>query len=83
MTKTMLLEEMTWPEVGRAIEQGMTTVVVAVGAVPRGIALVSGKDGAPAQAWVLNAVENATSRQFDSLPVSPPKIVKALDGPGG
>jgi len=28
-----MLEEMTWPEVGRALEQGRTTVVVAVGAV--------------------------------------------------
>lgn len=31
------------------------------------------------QAAVLNAVENATGKKFDSLPVSPPKILKALD----
>jgi creatinine amidohydrolase len=33
MSDTLLLEEMTWPEVGDAIESGRTTVVVAVGAV--------------------------------------------------
>lgn len=31
------------------------------------------------QAATLNAVENATGKEFDSLPVSPPKILKALD----
>jgi len=33
VSEELLLEEMTWPEVGRAIEGGTTTVVVAVGAV--------------------------------------------------
>ena len=33
MTDSLLLEEMTWPEVANAIERGQTTVVVAVGAV--------------------------------------------------
>ncbi|MDX1494511.1 MAG: creatininase family protein [Longimicrobiales bacterium] len=33
MSDTRLLEEMTWPEVGEALEAGRTTVVVAVGAV--------------------------------------------------
>ena len=33
MNETILLEEMTWPEVGEAIAAGRTTVVVAVGAV--------------------------------------------------
>jgi creatinine amidohydrolase len=33
MSETILLEEMTWPEVGEAIEAGRTTAVVAVGAV--------------------------------------------------
>lgn len=33
MTDTMLLEEMTWPEVEKAIADGHTTVVVSVGAV--------------------------------------------------
>lgn len=33
MSETILLEEMTWPEVKEAIQEGRTTVVVAVGAV--------------------------------------------------
>jgi len=33
MTQSLLMEEMTWPEIGRAIDDGHTTVVVAVGAV--------------------------------------------------
>lgn len=33
MNQTILLEEMTWPEVGEAIAAGRTTVVIAVGAV--------------------------------------------------
>lgn len=33
MGETMLLEEMTWPEVREAVDAGRTTVVVAVGAV--------------------------------------------------
>jgi creatinine amidohydrolase len=33
MNDTLLLEEMTWPEVEEAVESGRTTVVVAVGAV--------------------------------------------------
>ena len=32
-----------------------------VGAVPRGVALVSAADGAPTEAWVLNAVGNSVS----------------------
>ena len=32
MTETILLDEMTWPEVQEAVEAGRTTVVVAVGA---------------------------------------------------
>ena len=31
--QNLLLEELTWPEVGQAIEGGFTTVLVAVGAV--------------------------------------------------
>ena len=31
--RTMLLDEMSWPEVARVLEEGWTTVVVAVGAV--------------------------------------------------
>lgn len=34
---------------------------VAVGAVPRGIVLEPGEDGAPQRAWVLNAVANSVS----------------------
>ena len=33
MNSTILLEEMTWPEVGDAIASGRTTIVIAVGAV--------------------------------------------------
>ena len=33
MSERILLDEMTWPEVGEALEAGRTTVVVAVGAV--------------------------------------------------
>jgi len=31
--KTLLLEEMTWPEIGRAIEEGYKTVIVAAGSI--------------------------------------------------
>ena len=44
---------------------------VAVGAVPRGVALVSDADGAPATAWVLNAVDNSVSLVDVSTPSSP------------
>ena len=43
----------------------------AVGAVPRGIALESDADGAPARAWVLNAVANTVSLVDLSTPASP------------
>ncbi len=33
MDETLLLEEMTWPEVGARLEAGVTTAVVAVGAI--------------------------------------------------
>jgi creatinine amidohydrolase len=33
MSDSILLEEMTWPEVGEAIAEGRTTVVIAVGAI--------------------------------------------------
>ena len=33
MSESILLEEMTWPEVGEAIVDGRTTVVIAVGAI--------------------------------------------------
>ena len=42
-------------------ETGAVLGRVAVDAVPRGIALVSDADGAPSEAWVLNAVANTVS----------------------
>ena len=42
-------------------DTGTVTARVAVGATPRGIALVSGEDGAPTAAWVLNALDNSVS----------------------
>ena len=42
-----------------------------VGAVPRGLALESAADGAPARAWVLNAVANTVSLVDLSTPASP------------
>ena len=42
-----------------------------VGAVPRGVALVSDADGAPRQAWVLNAVDNSVSLVDVSSPANP------------
>jgi YVTN family beta-propeller protein len=44
---------------------------VDVGAVPRGIALTSDVDGAPEQAWVLNAVANSISLVDVSDPANP------------
>ena len=44
---------------------------IAVDAVPRGIALQSAADGAPSQAWVLNAVANTVSLVDVSTPASP------------
>ena len=43
----------------------------AVGEVPRGIALESDSDGAPARAWVLNAVANTVSLVEVSEPADP------------
>lgn len=55
---------------------------VAVGAVPRGVALVSDDDGAPASAWVLNAVGNTVSR-VDLTTLSSPSVTATvtLDDP--
>ncbi|MEM1249880.1 MAG: hypothetical protein AAGK22_26130 [Acidobacteriota bacterium] len=55
---------------------------VDVDAVPRGIALVSADDGRPAQAWVLNAVENTVSL-VDVADVANPEVVEtvALEDP--
>ena len=43
------------------IETGEIQGQVEVGAVPRGLALVSAEDGVPLGAWVYNAVENSVS----------------------
>ena len=55
---------------------------VAVGAAPRGIALVSASSGAPRQAWVLNAVENSVS-VVDLQALDAPRVAAtiALDDP--
>ena len=55
---------------------------VAVGAVPRGVALVSDDEGAPASAWVLNAVANTVSR-VDLTTLSSPRVTATvpLDDP--
>ena len=49
-----------------------------VDAVPRGIALVSDDDGAPDQAWVLNAVENTVSL-VDLKDVANPSVSRTFD----
>ena len=49
-------------------ETGEVIGRVAVGAVPRGLALVSNARGTPSEAWVLNAIANTVSvLSFDSL----------------
>ena len=55
---------------------------VAVGAVPRGVALVSDADGAPETAWVLNAVDNTVSL-VDLTTLSSPSVTATvtLDDP--
>lgn len=50
---------------------------VDVGAVPRGIALVSGSDGKPSRAWILNAVANTVSVVDVSDP-SDPRVADTL-----
>ncbi|MAE96696.1 MAG: hypothetical protein CL910_18770 [Deltaproteobacteria bacterium] len=42
-------------------ETGEVLGVTGVGAIPRGLALESDGDGAPARAWVYNAIENSVS----------------------
>ena len=46
---------------------------VQVGAIPRGLALVSNAEGAPTEAWVLNALENSVSL-VDLRDVASPKL---------
>ena len=52
-------------------DSGDVLGAVRVGAVPRGVALVSSADGAPQTAWVLNAVDNSVSRVDVSDPANP------------
>ena len=63
-------------------EAGTVLGRVAVGAVPRGVALVSDADGAPTTAWVLNAVGNTVSR-VDLTTLSSPSVTATvpLDDP--
>lgn len=56
-------------------ESGEILGRVDVGAVPRGIALVSDADGAPETAWVLNAVDDSVS----VVDVSDPRNPAVLD----
>ncbi len=53
------------------VRTGQVLGRVAVGAAPRGVALVSDADGAPDEAWVLNAVANSVSLVDVSSPSSP------------
>ena len=50
---------------------------VAVGAVPRGVALVANRSGAPSEAWVLNAVENSVSL-VDLSSLARPRVVATI-----
>ncbi len=50
---------------------------VAVEAVPRGIALVSDADGAPSEAWILNAVANTVSL-LDVSATSHPTLIATI-----
>ena len=50
---------------------------VAVGAVPRGVALVSDRSGAASEAWVLNAVENSVSL-VDLSTLANPTVVETF-----
>ena len=55
------------------VETGNVLGRVAVGAVPRGIALENADDGKPSKAWVYNAVANTVS-QIDLADASRPKV---------
>lgn len=50
---------------------------VAVDAVPRGIALTSGEDGSPLEAWVLNAVDNTVSL-LDVANTANPEVIDTV-----
>ncbi len=52
-------------------ETGAVLGQTAVGAIPRGLALESGPEGAPLRAWVFNAVENSVSVVDVSDPAAP------------
>ncbi|MYE84326.1 MAG: beta-propeller fold lactonase family protein, partial [Gammaproteobacteria bacterium] len=58
-------------------ETGAVLGRVAVGAVPRGIALVSDSDGAPSEAWVLNTVSNTVSL-VDVATTSSPSVTATI-----
>lgn len=50
---------------------------VQVGAIPRGLALLSNTEGAPSRAWVLNALENSVSL-IDLEDVDDPKLATTI-----
>ncbi|MCY3813682.1 MAG: hypothetical protein OXH15_17960 [Gammaproteobacteria bacterium] len=60
------------------IESGGVLGRVAVGAAPRGVALVPDEDGAPKSAWVLNAVGNTVSL-VDLTSLASPSVTATVD----
>ena len=60
------------------VESGEVLGRVAVGAAPRGIALVSDDEGAPQSAWVLNAVGNTVSL-VDLTTLSSPSVTATVE----
>ncbi len=51
---------------------------VDVGAIPRGLSLVSDEDGAPISAWVLNALENSVSF-IDLTDLNDPTLITTIE----
>ncbi len=63
-------------------ETGQILGIAEVGSIPRGVALESAPEGAPAQAWVLNALENSISVVDLSDLTAPQEMQRiALDDP--
>ena len=59
------------------VETGKVLGRVAVGGVPRGVALEESDEGEPRRAWVFNAVENSVSL-VDLSDLAEPKVQKTL-----
>ncbi len=60
------------------IESGSVLGRVAVGAAPRGVALISNEDGSPESAWVLNAVGNTVSL-VDLTTLASPSVTTTVE----